>query len=259
MKRFDQKGFTVPEVVVSLVLTGIFCGMILVFAFNFWGYGASTEADLTALVDRINASDFLREYIGSSSGLINQNSIQDNNPEVVDAFTTPAYYWELIHAVPGNTSISGGTSTRPLLYFRRPSLNTSNAFIMNGSIPYEDEFVLYFDRSAKKIRLRTLANSLASGNRLQTSCRDSLASSSCPADRTLIENIESVDLRYFSRSGNLIDYTSSTDSLTGLYNGPDFAAVEVVELTLNVSKRAAFSKVDKTKSGTVIRIALRNS
>jgi hypothetical protein len=129
---------------------------------------------------------------------------------------------------------------------------------MNGTQPYEDEFILYTDGTSRKLFLRSLANPAASGSRLKTSCTPP-GTASCPADRAVAQDIASIDMRYFSRTGNLINYTSIVDPNTGQYIGPDFPAVEVVEFTLNITKKPIFQKTNATQNSTVIRIALRNS
>jgi hypothetical protein len=66
-------------------------------------------------------------------------------------------------------------------------------------------------------------------------------------------------MRYFSRTGNTIDYTSIWDGTINSYIGPDFTAVEVVEFTLNLSKKPLFQTTSTTVNNTIVRIALRNS
>ena len=130
---------------------------------------------------------------------------------------------------------------------------------MNGVQPYEDEYVLYLNGTTKQLLLRTLANSSASGNRAITSCPAAVATTSCPADKIIASDLGSVDIRYFSRSGGTIDWTSIFDSATNTYVGPDEPAVEVLELTLNISTKAVFQTSNTTTSSTVICIALRNA
>ena len=256
MKSQDG-GFTISELIIAIFLSGLILGLIMTFTFSYWSYGAAAEADLDSYVERLNTADILRDYFGASSGLISQNGISDAHPASIDTSINPQNYWTLIHAIPG-TFLTPTSGAQPLLYFRRPSLTTANAYIMNGSIPYEDEFMIYIDGPSKQLRMRTLTNPSAAGNRQTTSCTGIYVSASCPADRTLIKNVSSVATRYFSKSGTTINYTSSTDVLTGLYNGPDFPSVEVVELTIKITYKPVFSK-QTTSNETIIRIALRNT
>lgn len=257
MKNND-KGFTIPELLVTIILTGIFSAIIIMFVFNYWRSSYQLQGDLDSAVTRMNASDFIREYIGNSSGLIIQNGIPDPHPSVVDTSIASGNYWQPIHAIPETKNVSGNGST-PLIYFKKYSVNTSGNVVMNGTSPYEDEFILYLDNSSKSMKLRSLANSSAASNKLITSCATAYVTASCPADKEIIGDLSSVALRYFSRSGNLIDHASSTDPSTGEYIGPDFPTVEVAEMTLNISKKVVFQKGDSVINSTIIRVALRNT
>jgi type II secretory pathway pseudopilin PulG len=253
----ESAGFTVVEMLVAIILTALLSAVVIDFAFAYWHFAYRQEADQEAMVDRLNASDYLREMLGTSSGLITQNGIADPNANVPDPGQPSGQYWAVLHAVPGLKSNSAGDT--PLLYFRRFSFDSNNNVIMNGINPYEDEYVLYSNGPSKELRVRSLANTAATGNRLKTSCPPALASAICPADKVLLHNITGVDLQYYSRAGNTIDYTSSTDPLTGDYNGPDFSVVEVAQLTLNLAKKPLFQSTNTTQSATIIRIALRNT
>jgi hypothetical protein len=129
---------------------------------------------------------------------------------------------------------------------------------MNGTIPYQDNVVLYLNGSTKQLLARTVANGAAPSNRALTSCPPAVATNSCPADTVVADNVASVGMRYFSRSGNSIDYTSIIDPNTGGYIGPDFPSVEIVEFTLNLTQAAQFHNATNTSNQTVIRVALRN-
>jgi type II secretory pathway pseudopilin PulG len=255
----SESGFTLTELLIVIILTTLLTMIIMVFTFDLWRTAATQEASADTLVTRFNASDTLREEVGTSSGLIIQNSIQDTNALVPDPSIPGNLYWRPIHAIPGTVPVGSSGSYTPLIYFRRYSFDSSNQYIMNGSQPYEDEYILYLNASTKALMQRSLANPSASGDKLKTTCPPSLATNICPADKTIAANISSVSTRYFSRTGNLIDYTSITDPNTGQYAGPDFTAVEVLELTLNLSKQPYYSGTKAVQNSTVIRIALRNS
>ena len=251
-----QKGFTIVELLVVIFAGTLMMGLIFNFFWEYWQYAEKAQSDSDAFVSRLDLADYVREVVGTSSGLIIQNSIVDSNANVVDP-SAGAGYWLEIHPVPGTTAAGG--SDKPLFYFKRYSQNSAKAFIMNGTAPYEDEYVVYLSASGE-IRVRTLANPSAAGNALKTSCPPASATASCPADRILIGNITSVGSRYFSRSGNLIDYTPYYDPVLGqnVY-GPDYPAVEVIEYTVNLARAAFTQSANTTQSSTIIRIALRNT
>lgn len=262
MKR--QDGFTMPELIIVMILTLLLSALLFEFVIGYSRFSAVSQSDSIAFVERLNASDFLRENLGLSSGLISQNSISDANVNVPDG-SNPSH-WRLMHAIKG--TFGDTSSVTPLVYFKKPSLNTSNAMVFNGTLPYEDEFVIYHDGPSKELRVRTLAHPDVTNNKLTTSCPPAVATSSCPKDKVLINDITSVALRYFSRSGNDISF-NSIDEFGNIpctapgpdyvgCEGADFPSVEVVELTLNLAKTPIGVKGQTTQSATVIRVALRN-
>jgi hypothetical protein len=256
--KINEDGYTIPEMVTVLVITSTLVTLILFFTFSYWRYGSLLEADLETLVSRLNAGDSLRELVGSSSGMIIQNSIPDSNTENPDPAFPSNLYWLPIHAVPGNKTASPGTML-PVTYIRKPSVTTANTVAMNGAQPFEDEFIVYLNGTTKQLLLRSLANPSVSNNKLKTSCPPAIATNACPADKIISGDVASVDMRYFSRTGNLIDFTSVTDAVTGEYIGPDFTVVDVAEYTLNITKKPFLQKTNATVNKTTVRIALRNT
>lgn len=253
----NENGFTITELVIVMTVTSVLVGVIMLFTFSYWQYSYVTQANQDTFTDRLNASDFLREAIGSSAGLITQPSITD--PNVGSADPANPQHWIPVHAIPGTTTYDATSSITPLMYYTGNSINASRQIIYNGTQPYLDEFVLYLDKPTKSLMLRTLANPYATGNKAKTSCPASAATVDCPADRVLSANIDSIGKRFFSRSGGTIDWTSIYDSDISDYAGPDNPSVEVAELTLNISKKAVFQKSNTVSSSTVVRIALRNT
>jgi type II secretory pathway pseudopilin PulG len=254
-----QEGITIIELLVVIVMIGFFTTLIMTFTFSYWRYGALLEADLDTLGTRLTAGDIIRESVGTSSGLVMQNGIPDDHVLNGESSDVTGKHWQIIHAVPGNTPTGAAGTTTPLVYYRRPAVNGSNEVIMKSEQPYEDEYILYLDGSTKTLKQRVLANPDAGGNKAKTTCPAAAAGPGCPADKTIARDLASVDMRYFSRTGNLINYTSITDPGSGLYIGPDFTAVEVIEFKINLTKKPFLQKTKATNNSTIIRVALRNS
>jgi hypothetical protein len=230
---------------------------VLSFFLDLWGSTASLENDSETFVTREDAGDSLREAFNAASGLINQNGIADTHTDNPDTTIPSGNFWTPIHAVPGTTNMPT-TGTTPVLYFQAPSVDSSKNFILNGSLSYQDNFVLYLDSSNKSLMLRSLANPSATGDRILTSCPPNLATSTCPADRVVAADVSAMSMRYFSRSGNLLDWTSIVDPITGAYIGPDFPSVEVLELTLQLHRKSTLHSGAATDNQTIVRIAFRN-
>lgn len=255
IRTLNEKGITVVELLIVVVATGIMSGTILLFTFQYWRFTYSLQSDLESLTNRLNAGDTLRTLISSSTGLIIQTSIPDDNALVPDL--NNGMYWQENHAIPTSFSADVNAYT-PIVYFKRFSFDSSREIIFNDEEPFEDEYVLYIDGSDRTLYLRSLANPSAPNNSLQTSCPPASATITCPADRVIAEDIASIDMRYFSRTGNSIDFTSMLDEVTGEHIGPDFPAAEVAEFTLNITRSPFYQEADATRVSTVIRVALRN-
>jgi prepilin-type N-terminal cleavage/methylation domain-containing protein len=228
----DQRGLTVMELLVALVVGGLMSMTITTFALRYWSNTAVLQNNEQALVSRLNAGNYLRSIVNSSNGLIVQNDIPDTHTLNADPANVSGAYWLPIHALPGTTSIGTSGTYTPVIYLDRPSINTSKAIVMNGTAPYQDNVLLYMDGSNKQFKARVLANPN--------------------------EDVSSVGVRYFSKSGNTIDYSSIKDPVTGANNGPDFPSVEVLEITINLSKKARLHNGANTTNQTIIRVALRN-
>lgn len=254
----DDSGFTVVELLAVIITSSIIMGTLTAFALNLWTNTAVVQSDEDTLVSRMNAGDYLRNAIGSAAGLINQNDLEDDHTGNSDPSDPSGTHWSVIHAVPGTINIGAAGTITPVLYFDRPSINTSGQVILNGTVPYQDDVILYMNGTTKQLLSRVIANPYATGNRAKTTCPASLASQSCPADTVVADNLSGIVTRYFSRSGNTINYTSITDPDTGAYIGPDFSSVEVVEFTLKLYKKAQVHSGADTANQTVIRVALRN-
>ena len=253
-----SEGFTIVELLIVISVSGILIGLVLAFTINYSRFAASLQTISDSFVNRLNLSDYFREKLGASTGLISQNSIADDNVLNPDTTITPQKFWANLHAIPGNISVGANGTTTPVFYFKRYSQNASGGYIYNGTNPYEDEYVIYLNGSDKSLYVRSLANQSATGNKLKTTCPPSLATVNCPADAKINDNVSSVDVRYFSRSGTLIDWQSIYDINTGTYAGPDFPTVEVVELKVNSTIDAKYQS-NTLNPSTLIRVAIRNT
>jgi hypothetical protein len=71
-----------------------------------------------------------------------------------------------------------------------PAVDTDRNYIIDTATgePYNNEFV-YF-KSGTTLYKRILADPAATGNSLRTTCPASLASSSCPADKVLLDTLD---------------------------------------------------------------------
>jgi hypothetical protein len=255
----NSGGLTIVELIVVMTLTLAFSGMILSFALDYWGSSTTLQNDSETFVTRQNLGDILRDRLNVATGLVMQNSIPDPYAEVSDPADVSGSHWLLLHAVPKTVPTPAKGNFTPVIYYTAPSVNHAKEPIMNGSLMFYDEFVLYLDGSTHKLYLRNLINpATISSNALRTTCPQAHANASCAADKMVAEDVMAVSTRYFSRSGNTLNWMSITDPQTGEYIGPDFPSVEVVELTVDLGRKAVIHGAQDTANQTIVRVALRN-
>ena len=258
----NERGITVVELLIVIVVTGMLTGLIFEFSFGYWKQGVYSQTEINAITERLNASDYLRENLSASTGLENQNSVGDDNVLAPDPADVTGKYWLKIHAYKGLISNTSGVT--PVLYFKRYSIDSTQKIIFNGQLPYEDDYVVYMDAPTKQLRVRVIANKDAPGNVTKTTCMP--ATATCAADRVLANDVTGMDMRYFTKAGLDITYsetqvtdTSVVPNVTYTVYGPDYPVVEVVEMTMKLSKVPQNTKNTVFSTSTIIRVALRNS
>ena len=272
MTHRNEEGFTLVEMIIVIIMTTILSMIIFGIGYQYIKQAASLNARTNFYGDRLNVSDYLRQNVGLSTGLLNQNSLADSNTLVADPDDVSGTRWRPIHAIPGPLGNPGMIT--PIVYYSQDALNASRQAIMNGTEAYQNEFIIYHDGPSSELRVRTLANPLASGNAAKTTC--TTASPGCAKDKVLLSGVQTVEMRYFSRSGEDIDFRSSCDPdayycagttpasclqappYTGC-NGLDFSQVEVAQFKLKVKKAIESDANYSIYNSTIIRIALRNA
>lgn len=267
-----QHGFTLVEMIIVIVMTTVLSMVIFAIGYQYLKQAASLGARTNFYHDRLNVADFLRQNVGLSTGLLNQNSIADPNRLVPDPADTTNTRWKLIHAIPA--SHGSPTAITPIVYYSQDALRSDGTPIMNGAAAYQNEFIIYHDGPSSELRLRSLANPNAIDNITKTTCVT--ATPTCPKDKVLLTGVQTVEMRYFSRSGEDIDFRDSCDPdvyycagttppgceqvepYTGC-NGLDFSQVEVAQFKLKVRKKIESDASRSIYNSTIIRIALRNA
>lgn len=285
-----QRGFTIIELLVVIIITSALSIITVTMGIDYMKQAANLTAKSNFFIERLNTSDYLRQNIGMSTGLVNQNTIADVNTLVPDPSDATNQHWKMLHAIPGR--FGEASSTTPILYYTQNAYRTDNTPLLNGDLPYQNEFIIYHHGPSGELRVRSLAAPGAGvDNRTKTTCTTETAG--CTRDRVLITGVEYVEIRYFSRSGAKLDLrgscspslygcgtttycdplfpTTGNDSIcngpptceqaapyTGC-NGLDLGQVEVVQFKVRVKKTVESDKNHPIYNSTIIRIALRNA
>lgn len=183
----NQKGYTLPELLVSITIMAII-SVSLLSAFTYYFANITRNnylIDMTA--DSQNLLRVTVEQIRYGAGVRQSNTITDVN--------APGSGW--------NTS-----NTDFVIVIAAPAVDGSNNYIIDPDTgePYNNELV-YFKQDAALYR-RTLAHPSATGNTAKTSCPESLVSTSCPADVKLIDYLDNMVFTLYDQ-----DDTAVTDPL----------------------------------------------
>jgi type II secretory pathway pseudopilin PulG len=163
-----ETGFTVPELIISITIIAVISVSLLAIITNY--FATMTRNNL--LIDMtVNSQNLLRatvEQLRYGAGVRQTNTITD--PNAPSGWNTSNSAFVIIIAV--------------------PAVDASNNYIIDPDTgePYNNELV-YFKQGTDLYR-RTLAHPDATGNKLKTSCPESSASSTCPADIKLIEDLQ---------------------------------------------------------------------
>lgn len=192
MKRLnDQGGFTIVELITVIVVLVIVSAAVVAFSVNNTIEAArvSTRADL--LTNAQIGLDRMANDIRLSSKADDNNRWADSNSP-----TSPSnnYGWQ------------SSSSTLILA----TSAQTSNGTILFDDkadyITTKNNYIYYL--SGGTLYKRILAAPVT-GNSAVTTCPASLATASCPADKVVLTNVNSLSIQYFDNLNQQVDPASA--------------------------------------------------
>lgn len=173
-----QRGFTLVETMITLVMTGVLATTIIVFMIS----GLRTYGKATSKAYLISQAQSGVERI-SNDILLSANA--DENNRIEDNYSPGA---------PTNL-LSWQSDADTLILATAAEDNSRNILFADASqyITHKNNVIYFLD--GKVLRKRTLAANIAN-NRAITSCPASVATTSCPADRVILENVSSFVVTY---------------------------------------------------------------
>lgn len=182
IRRLSQKGFTLAELVISISIIGIISVSILTITTN---YFATMTRNNTLIEMTVSAQNLLRatvEQIRYGAGVRQTSTITDTN------------------APPGGWTTSNSAF---VIVIAVPALDANRNYIVDPDTgyPYNNELV-YFKQGTTLYR-RALAHPDATGNALKTSCPAANASTTCPADIELLENMNDMVFTLYDQDNNI--------------------------------------------------------
>lgn len=216
----NTKGFTIPELVISITLIGIISVSLLAIFVNYFTIITRNNIVIDMTVDSQNLLRSTVEELRYGAGVRQANTIADSN------------------GPPGGWNTSNANF---VIIIAVPAIDKNRNYIIDSDTgnPYNNELV-YF-KEGTTLYKRTLANPNANGNSLQTSCPSANASPSCPADKKLIEHIKSMVFTLYDQDD------ATTDN-------PLLARSVKIDLLL---ERDTFGEPLKLENS--IRVTLRNN
>ncbi len=166
-----SSGFSIVELNLSITIMAILLVSLLAVFANFFVIMTRTNVLVDMTVDSQGLLRTMVEELRYGAGVRQSNTIADSNAPAAGWDTSNADF-VIVVAVPAQDS------------------NRNYIIDPDTGSPYFNELVYFKD--GKTLYKRALANPNASGNSLKTSCPASLATASCPADRKLVENLDTM-------------------------------------------------------------------
>lgn len=175
-----ERGFTLIETMIALSVTALLVGIIITFMTNSIVQYAKTGARSSLLNEAQVGLDIIGNDIRLSGNADLNNRIPD---EHAPSAPTNRFSWlsdqdTLILATAAEDSNEKIIFADPALYI---SQKNNNVYYLSGGSLYK----------------RTLAASVT-GNAAKTTCPPSSATANCPADKELLKNVQTFNVKYYN-------------------------------------------------------------
>lgn len=224
----NQRGYTLVEMLVAISLSTLLMLALGGFATN---SVVSTNQDYNKTLVLANSKEavgIVARQVRLAKSVLANNTIADAN---APGAPSNQFSW-------ASTAGSGNP-----LVLAVPSRASDGSVIWTDgthSAIYTDNVIFYLNATTKRLYKRTLANSSAPGNSAVTTCPPTSATSLCPADADVVDDVANMTTNYLKADGT----STSTPSNT-----------EAVDYTVTESRTIS----GKTYTGTYSTIAtLRN-
>lgn len=186
-----QAGFTLVELLVTMVLMSILALMLPNFIANWLQASSEAQARSDLLLNAETALDTINQDIRLSGGTDQNNRWPDQNAPTA----------------PGN--LYGWTSSNQVLVLAKAAFDSGNNAIFSDPAKYiteKDNEVYYL--SGGTLYRRTIASSNASDAAV-TTCPPADATASCPADRTIATGVSNFAISYYDANEDVVTPTDA--------------------------------------------------
>lgn len=176
MKRLNQTGLTIVELMVSIGIAGILASVLLFVSLGFFGDTIRGQVTSEMIVESHFALRTMTEDLRLGNAIMANNTLSDANE--------PAGGWAT-------------SSSNNVLIISTPAVDSDNQVIYDESTgdPYSNELVYFLDGGILSKRL--IKNTAATGNSVTTSCPKAIATSACPADRQYTSYVNDIEFTFY--------------------------------------------------------------
>lgn len=191
IKRTDQKGMSLVELMVSLVLVTALASVIVGFAIDKIRQNTQLSIKYNLLSEAETGLNTVANDIRLSARADDANRWQDNNAPLAP---TNKLSW-----------LSDGT--RIVLATAAQDASSNIIFDdVHNYVTAKDNHIYYVNN--KKLYRRILA-APNSGNKAKTTCPPALATSSCPGDKIIMNNVSSFTVKYYDGANQVVTPSSA--------------------------------------------------
>jgi prepilin-type N-terminal cleavage/methylation domain-containing protein len=178
----DNKGYTLVELLVVMSIFLVVITVIGNYAVDNMRRIAITNARSEILNEAQVGLDVLTSDIRLAASAQEHNRWPDNNAP----------------NAPGD--LFSWSSSSNTLVLASPTINNSKEIVYSDPSQYisEKDDKVYYVKD--KTLYKRIVASTASGNSAKTTCPKSLASQSCPADKTILSNVTSMQIKYLNNA-----------------------------------------------------------
>jgi prepilin-type N-terminal cleavage/methylation domain-containing protein len=199
----NERGYSLVELLVAISMSTILVLAIGNFATN---SVVSTNQDYNKTLVLTNAKEavtVVARQIRFATSVLDENSLDDDNAPGAPADLT---------------SWSGAAGVGSPLILAVPSRDGSGNIMFQDGMHtklYTDNVIFYLDSTTGKLMKRTIVHpvAIAAGTTAKTTCPPPIATTLCPADVTVVDDVASLTTGYLDENGTTPSLPSGTEAV----------------------------------------------
>jgi prepilin-type N-terminal cleavage/methylation domain-containing protein len=201
MTMRSEAGFSLLELIVAMSILSVLSIAMSSFVLNSIRSTNQDYNQTVVLVNTKSAVDSVAREVRQARSVEANNSLPDSN---APGGSLLPYSW------------SGAAGSGSSLILAEPARDSSGNLIYADGLHtslYTDDVIFYLDSSDHRLYKRVLANTLAPGDVATTTCPPAKATSGCPADAVVVEDVANLTTSYLNSSDQTITIPSGTEAV----------------------------------------------